>query len=151
MQATTTGHTLELRRRYRAPASLVFQALTDPGMLPEWFGPSTHEVLYVQVDLRVGGRYKITMRKKPDGDPFHVSGEYIEVQPDRRLVYTWAWSNHAMGPNESRVTMDLSELGEETELVLTHELFATAQERDGHNQGWSASFDRLQALVNERD
>lgn len=69
--------------------------------------------------------------------------------PNRKLVYTWAWSNSEMPRGPTRVTMELLERNKETELVLTHELCAQ-EKSEGHGQGWGASFDRLQLLLTER-
>ena len=83
--------------------------------------------------------------RMPDG--LHVtSGIYREIDPPRKLVFTWQWEG-GEGPKEGEtlVTIELEERGDSTELVLIHERFATAESRDGHEQGWASALNRLEA------
>lgn len=97
----------------------------------------------VSMDLRVGGKYRIQM-KKPDGEFFTAAGVFKEVKPPERLVYTWDWekdgSEAEFGEVEGKpslVTVEFLKRGEGTELVLTHSRFATVESRDNHARGWS--------------
>ena len=82
--ATTASHqdtTLHITRTFAAPQEKVFQAWTDPKELTRWFKPSDDfSTLPAEVDLRVGGQYRINM-KAPDGSPHTVVGTYREVNP----------------------------------------------------------------------
>ena len=83
--------------------------------------------------------------RMPDG--VHVaSGVYREIEPPRRLVFTWRWED-GEGPKEGEtlVTVELHERDGGTELVLTHERFADTDARDGHEQGWTSALNRLEA------
>jgi uncharacterized protein YndB with AHSA1/START domain len=79
--------------------------------------------------------------RDPDGDEHRVSGTYREIEPDRRLVFTWAWESTP--ERESLVTVELRPLASGTELVLTHERFADADTRDRHDEGWAGCLDAL--------
>ena len=88
---------LTVRRTLPAPVDRVWRALTEPKALAAWFWPDRFETT-VDVDLRAGGRYRI------HGKPMAVSGEYVEVDPMTRLVFTWRWDGET---HESLVTMTL--------------------------------------------
>ena len=78
------------------------------------------------------------------GETHRVGGTYREVEPQRRLVYTWAWESTP--ERESLVTVEFVRSGDGTDLVLTHERFADRDARDRHGVGWSACLDRLARL-----
>lgn len=136
---------LTIRRVYQATPDKVFRAWTDPALMKRWFAPSDAFVVpEVQVDLRVGGRYRIVM-KSPDGETHRVGGVYREIRPPERLVFSWAWESAP--ERESLVTVELKGKGGQTELTLTHEQFADAEARDKHEQGWNGCLDRLPKAI----
>jgi uncharacterized protein YndB with AHSA1/START domain len=124
----------------------VFDALTDPERLAVWWGPKGFAAPSVDVDLRIGGRYRIAMQP-PDGDLFHLSGEFLEVDPPARLAYTFRWEPPDPDDRETAVSLSLGDLGDSTELVLTQRSFATEARRALHEEGWADSLDRLEELV----
>ena len=131
--------TLNLRRTFSAPPERVFRAWTIPAELMKWWGPGQYSAPQVEIDLRVGGRFRIAM-KPPQGDIFYLGGQYREVQPPRRLVFTWQWEGD---PVETLVTLDFMERGGMTELIVTHERFPNQEQCDRHKEGWSASLEKL--------
>ncbi|MBI2113634.1 MAG: SRPBCC domain-containing protein [candidate division NC10 bacterium] len=134
--------TLQLRRIFTAPREKVFKAWTDQEALKQWWGPEGYATPSAEVDLRVGGKYRLGMRKLPDGEIFYLSGAYREVRPPERLVYTWRWeAQPELG--ETLVTVEFREVGDSTEVVLTHEFFPNQKVRDDHNKGWNSCLDRL--------
>ncbi|GAA2746266.1 SRPBCC domain-containing protein [Kitasatospora cinereorecta] len=138
---------LHARRVLRAPRSAVFRALTDPGDLAEWFGPDGFTIPGVQSDLRPGGGYRIAMQP-PEGDMFHLVGEFLEVDPPERLSYTFRWEDPDPEDRETVVTLALRDLGGTvTELVLTQGDFATERRRALHDEGWAQSMDKLEKLM----
>ena len=141
-----TEITLNLRRTFQAPREKVFRAWTDPEELKKWWGPEGYATPSAEVDLRVGGKYRLGMRKLPDGEIFYLSGIYREVRPPERLVYTWRWEAQPEH-GETLVTVEFREVGDSTEVVLTHERFPTETARDDHNRGWSGCLDRLAKLL----
>lgn len=137
--------TLQLRRAIRATPARVFQAWTTPAEMKKWKAPGDLSVAVAEVDLRVGGRYRVHMRA-PDGSEHRVGGTYRVVDPPRKLVYTWLWdTNPKMG--ETVVTVEFRDVGGSTEVVLTHEFFPTEADRKDHEMGWTGSFDRLDELL----
>ncbi len=84
----SSATTLSLTRTFAASREKVFRAWTDPEELKKWFGPIGYSTLIAEVDLRVGGKYRLGMRKLPDGDIFYLTGTYREVRTPEKLVYT---------------------------------------------------------------
>jgi uncharacterized protein YndB with AHSA1/START domain len=146
MTAQPSDLALHMQRVLPAPRALVFKACTDPDQLAKWWGPSGFTAPGVEIDLRVGGGYRIAMQP-PDGDLFYLSGEFREVDPPARLAYTFRWEDPDPDDRETVVTLSLRDLGESTELDLTQGVFATDGRRALHDQGWTDSLDRLHGLM----
>jgi uncharacterized protein YndB with AHSA1/START domain len=143
--------TLRISRLYPAPREQVFRAWTDPKALERWFGPDPEFVMKVPIlELRPGGRYRFEMRK---GDATHIAvGEYREIRPPEKLVYTWKWevSEMAVGFEDTIVTLEFHDRGQATELILIHEKLPTAEERAKHEHGWKGCLDQLASYISKR-
>jgi uncharacterized protein YndB with AHSA1/START domain len=136
---------LRITRRYPVACEKVWRAWTEPQALSAWFGPGEpHSVLLAELDVRAGGRYRIRFRT-PDGEEHEVGGTYEEVQPQSRLVFSWAW--HSTPERVSRVTVALRPDGDGTVLDLLHERFVDAQARANHERGWTGTFAKLDAWI----
>lgn len=141
---------LRLQRTFSASRERVFDAWTNPEELKNWFAPSdTYRTPEAEVDLRVGGRYRIRM-ESADGKAHQVAGVYHEIQVPEKLVFTWGWEFGGMDQEETLVTVEFSEVGENgTEVVLTHERFSSIKARDEHKEGWSGCLERLTKLAGD--
>lgn len=136
---------LKIVRAFDVEPAKVWRACTEPEALTQWMAASdAFHTRVVEIDVRVGGRYRIVMTA-PDGEEHDVSGVYREVVANRKLVYTWAWKSTP--ERESLVTIKLRAAGGGTELTLSHERFFDTAARDRHNQGWNACIDRLERLL----
>jgi uncharacterized protein YndB with AHSA1/START domain len=140
------GLELRLERTLPAPREVVWRALTDPEELAKWWGPKGFTAPSVDFDLRVGGSYRIAMQP-PDGDSFHLSGEFKEVEPPARLAYTFLWNPPDPDDRETLATLSLQDRGEETEVLLVQGIFATEERRALHEGGWTDSFERLERVL----
>jgi uncharacterized protein YndB with AHSA1/START domain len=140
---TATKPSLTLKRRYNAPPAKVFAAWTEPEKLARWMGSEQIISVRAETDLRVGGRYRIRMITSED--EHDVSGVYREVVPNEKIVFTWAWKSTP--ERESLVTVLLKADGGGTLLTLTHEQFFDEDARDRHQQGWSASLNKLEKFL----
>ena len=142
---TETGRSLTLTRRLAAAPERVWRAWTDPQTMMRWFAPrDDFDIPTVEADVRVGGRYRIVM-KSADGALHDVRGEYREIAPLRRLVFTWAWQSEPQ--DESLVTITLRRDGAGTELTLQHDRLPSTASRNKHEHGWLGCLDRLQRVV----
>jgi uncharacterized protein YndB with AHSA1/START domain len=141
-----TGLVLELSRFLPAPPDRVFAALARPVDVARWWGPRLFTTPDIELDLRVGGRFRFTMQP-PDGDRFHLSGEFLEIDPPSRLAYTFRWDEPAPDDRETVVTLTLDVVGEGTRLTLRQGEFATEERLALHRNGWTDSLDKLFALL----
>jgi uncharacterized protein YndB with AHSA1/START domain len=139
-----TETSLRLSRKFETDQATVFDAWTKPEHLNQWSAPEGMAV-EAEVDLRVGGRYRLRM-KSPDGEIFTAVGEYREVDRPNRLVYTWGWEETGNNHYETRVTVEFLERNGGTEVVLTHEFFPDADLASKHNEGWTSCLNRLEGV-----
>jgi uncharacterized protein YndB with AHSA1/START domain len=137
---------LELACVLDAPRERVFGLLTERAELTRWWGPHGFTVPDARIDLRIGGGYRLTMQP-PDGEAFHLSGEFVEIDPPIRLVYTFRWDEPDPDDRETTVELSIVEAGDGTQLLLRQGEFATPARLALHRDGWSDSFEKLRALT----
>ncbi len=139
---------LEIRYRYNAPRDRVFRAWTEPAMLKQWFRVSPEMVaVLAEVDLRVGGHFRLGMQS-PGGQPVNIAtGEYQLIQRPEKLVFTWSWEGDPAP--ETLVTLDFLEAEGKTELILVHSNFIHAEQVELHNQGWTGCLTSLAGVVDK--
>jgi len=134
---------IEIRRTIRAPRQRVYDAWTKEEELKTWHAPGPLTVSLAEMDVRPGGKYRIHMRE-PNGTEHRVSGVYREVDPPRKVVYSWGWDgDHPV--KDSTVTIEFLERGNATEVVLTHSGISHDKERTGHTDGWTSILDKFEA------
>lgn len=147
MDIPTTEASAQVRihRHYRAPVEQVWRAWTDPQALSRWFmGGAPGAVTEAEIDLRVGGRYRLITRMT-NGDTHDVSGDYLEVLPLRRLVFSWAW--RSTPERVSRVSIDFLPDGGGTALTFVHDRFFNDEARANHERGWQPAFAQLDRFL----
>ena len=149
--------TLIVRRTLNAPQELAFKAWTSAEHIQQWMTPEPGMTCPSAImDVRVGGRYRIQM-KKPDGEFFTAAGVFQEVERPERLVYTWDWEKDGSGTEfgelegkPTLITVEFLKRGKQTEFVLTHSRFATVQSRDNHAVGWGKIAESLAKFVEKK-
>ena len=141
--------TLEIDRTLPAAPARAFAAFSDPDVLATWFGPAGFSVGSVELDPRVEGAYRIEMRP-PEGDPFYIGGEFREVDPPRRLVFTFSYEDPDPDDIETRVGLAFHDHGESTGVAFTQGPFRTEARRELHRDGWTDSFDRLAKVLSQQ-
>jgi uncharacterized protein YndB with AHSA1/START domain len=136
---------LTLVRRIRARPSIVFDALTKPDGIAQWWGPDAGPVLLAETDVRIGGRFRVRFRLL-DGTEHESAGEYLEIVEPKRLVMSWQWTDGGE-PEEagevSRIEIDLKRIDTGTEITFTHARLRTQASRASHEQGWAGALDKL--------
>ncbi len=135
----TDGIVLVVRRTIFANAERIYDAWTQPEHLRAWWGPRPVTCSGAEVDLRVGGRYRID-NALPDGNTVTIEGEFLEILRPRKLVYTWRMAREA---ESSLVTVRFEARGEATDLVVVHQNVPSAATRDSHEKGWNGCLDGL--------
>ena len=141
---TETG--VELTRVVDASPERVWAAWTEPVRMRRWLCPEMATLDKVEADVRPGGRYRLHMRGA-EGESYTASGVYRTVEAPRRLVFTWDWEEEGHAVGETVVTVELLEVDEGTEVVLTHEGFPAAEAAEGHRKGWTSILGRLEGVV----
>lgn len=137
---------LKLKCFVDAPHERVFKSLTEPAELAKWWGPHGFTTPEIALDLSVGGDYRFAMQP-PDGEPFHLSGEFLEIVPPSRIVYTFRWDEPDPDDQETVVTLSLAAVGDATEVALSQGEFATQARLELHRNGWAEGFDKLRELI----
>jgi hypothetical protein len=160
---------VRVTRVLRAPAAEVFEAWTDASRLRQWLNPGPGVLAEATADPVVGGRFRLVKLTSAGVD--EVTGQYLVVDPPRRLVFTWR-SPDSTGGAETRVTVELRPVPAEpgdgapgdglpdgaaadwprpdgvageaaTEMTITHELIPGAMRRAGADRAWTAIAGRL--------
>lgn len=125
-----------------APPERVFRAITDSGELAAWWGADDmYRTTDWKIDLRPGGSWS-TVAINTDGTRATVGGEYLEIDPPRRLVYTWrpSWDDFI----ETTIRYDLEPTAVGTRVLVTHSGFGDrAEQATGTGQGWRRVLDWL--------
>lgn len=135
---------LTITKLLAASPARVFEAWTQPELMEQWFAPGPMTAKIPELDARPGGSFRVEMHD-PSGAVHTAVGTYQEVEDAARLVFSWNWEGSGMP--ETQVTVDLKPQGEQTELVLTHEGFPSAEVKDQHVDGWSKSTSKLAELL----
>ena len=135
-------------RVFDAPRALVFQAHTDPTLIPQWWGRRNDTTTVDQMDLRPGGAWRFITRGD-DGDENAFHGVYREIVPPARLVQTFEWEG--LPGHVSVETMTLEEQDGQTKMTVTSR-FDTVEDRDGMlgsgmEEGASETWVRLAELL----
>jgi uncharacterized protein YndB with AHSA1/START domain len=146
MTSDSGGLALHLEKVLQTRREDVFEACVDPKKLADWWGPAGFTCPSLDLDARQGGGYRITMQP-PDGEAFHLRGEFRELEPPRRLVYTFEYEEPDPDDQKTVVTLSFLEHGEGTKLVLDQAPFRTEARRALHERGWTDSLDRLEAFL----
>ena len=134
--------TVELTRIFSAPRERVYRAWTEKEAMEAWFGPDGVKAECDTFDPRLGGRYRIIMHVKEGEDPI-VGGEFLEMTPYERLVFSWEWENVDYAGIPTVVELSFKEVDEGTELTLVHTKLPGQEAAERHTQGWISCCDCL--------
>ena len=153
--STISKDAVVIERTFDAPVDLIWQMWTQPEHFKKWYGPKGVSVPLVEMDVHVGGKRLVCMEMQmPDRSmKMWFTGEYREVAPNKRLVYTESMADEngnvvspsAMGmpeehPSTTEVTVVLEDLGGRTKMVMTH---AGIPADSGGAGGWEQAFAKL--------
>lgn len=133
-------HSLETRRFVPAIPERVFAAWTDPVELEKWWGPANVRCISAEIDLRIGGHYRIG-NELPDKTVIWIEGVFEQIQRPNLLVYTWHVGAES-APTEI-VTVRMTPLNRGTEVFVKHESIPSEELRDQHGHGWEGCLDGL--------
>jgi uncharacterized protein YndB with AHSA1/START domain len=145
---------LSITRIFNAPRELVFDAFSNPEHAKQWMGPRGFAAIYVEQDVRPGGKWRACLHQTDDrlGKKYPdlwQRGIFHEIVRPERVVYTFAWEGQGGQPTrETLITITFEALrGGKTQMDFYQASFDSFEQRDGHDQGWNSSFDRLADYV----
>ena len=141
-----TQDRLVIRRLIPAPREDVFAAWTDPESIKHWMCPGDIVTAEAQLDLRVGGSFRIVMKGR-DREVEHT-GVYRVIERPSKLAFTWVSRHTNFQP--SLVTVELFDRSDQCELVLTHERLPGTEAVEAHRSGWTQIVERLAAHLGKR-
>jgi uncharacterized protein YndB with AHSA1/START domain len=138
---------LVVTRTFNAPARLVFEAWTKAELFQRWWVPKSVglTLLSCELDVRVGGVYRLVFKHPAAGEPMAFHGRYLEVTPHWRLV----WTNEEAGGNGQVTTVTFEEKAGQT-LVVMHDLYPSKEALDegaGSTDGMDETFNQLDELL----
>lgn len=137
---------LHLERVLPVPAGRAFDACVEADRLAEWWGPAGFTAPRVDLDVRVGGHYRIEMQP-PDTAAFHLRGEFLEVDPPRRLAYTFEWEEPDPDDRTTIVKLSFLDHGAGTRLEVDQGTFASEARLSLHEAGWADTLERLEQYL----
>jgi uncharacterized protein YndB with AHSA1/START domain len=151
---TATGEReLVLTRVFNATPEKLYRAWTDPELMNEWFCPKPWKATVMQNDVRAGGSSMIMMHG-PNGEEFPNHGVYLAVEPNRRLVFTDAFTK-AWQPSEKAfmvAEVEFEDIGNGQTRYTARARHWSADDRKAHEQmgfheGWGKAADQLAEVV----
>ena len=154
---TISNDTIVIERTFDAPIDVIWQLWTQPEHFQNWYGPRGFTVPVAEMDVQVGGRRFVAM-ESPDGSmKFWTVGEFTEIVPNERLVYTenlsdadgtiiTETSEHGIPPMSTVVTVVLEAVDGGTKMTMTHAGLPDAAV-EGSGGGWNQAFDKIEAYI----
>lgn len=140
--------TVTATRVFDAPRDLVFRVFFDPKLIPQWWGPRKYTTTLDTLDFRPGGKWRF-VHTGPDGETFGFNGEFREITPPERVVYTFEYEG---APGHIVIeSVDIEDLGKKTRIVAV-DRFASLDDlhgmyADGMEEGANESYDRFEELL----
>jgi uncharacterized protein YndB with AHSA1/START domain len=139
---------ITMQRTFKAPRELVYRAVTDPVLIPQWWGLRNSTTVVDKLDARVGGEWRF-IQKGENGEEYAFRGTFLELDPPSKVVQTFEFE--PMAGHISTDSMTLTEIDGGT-LVRIDSTFASKEDRDGLLQsgmegGANETYDRLEELL----
>jgi uncharacterized protein YndB with AHSA1/START domain len=163
--STVSKDALVIERIFDASVDLIWQMWTQPEHFKNWYGPEGFTVPVAEMDMRVGGKHLFCM-ETPDGSmKIWTTGEYTEIVPNERLVYTSSpadengnvvlpssYGKDGYEPLTTVVTVHLEDLGDRTKMIMTHA--GLPADEQGASEGWQQTFgkmaDYIETILNDK-
>jgi uncharacterized protein YndB with AHSA1/START domain len=139
------GQVVRIERTFASSPEDVFDAWTSAEVMRRWFHCAPDwETPEAEVDLRVGGKIRVVMRK-PDGTKVEAQGEYTLIDRPHRLIMTWTFDDDPS--NEQLLELSLSEAEGSTTVLMVNSSISTDERRDAQDEGWHGCFDELARVL----
>lgn len=148
MAATAApGATVVMRHTFKAPVAKLFRAWSDPAMAKRWSWGPEFDTLSIELTCEPGGAWRQHVHDRTTGENWYFDGVFQEVVPNRKLVHTFHFtSDRGYDEPPSLVTIEFTERGDSTDIVLTHTQLAEAKVKET-NAGWTQIFGVIEGLM----
>jgi uncharacterized protein YndB with AHSA1/START domain len=148
MAATAApGATVVMRHTFKAPVAKLFRAWSDPAMAKRWSWGPEFDTLSIELTCEPGGAWRQHIHDRTTGENWYFDGVFQEVVPNRKLVHTFHFtSDRGYDEPPSLVTIEFTERGDSTDIVLTHTQLAEAKVKET-NAGWTQIFGVIEGLM----
>jgi uncharacterized protein YndB with AHSA1/START domain len=145
--STSSDQEVLITRIFNAPRERVFKAWTDPDEVAAWYGPEHFEAPRerIHIDLRVGGRYELTMVRRDGGGEFSIGFDIVELVEPELLVLRSDPKPEMGMPDPTITRVELYDHGDKTRMTLTDGPYAMGARHA--EAGWGAAFDKLATFV----
>ena len=138
-------HVVRIERTFDAAVDDVFDAWTSPEVMRRWFHcASDWATPGAEVDLRVGGRVRVVMRRS-DGTSVRAQGKWTHIDRPHRLVMTWTFDDEPS--NEQLIELSFSESEGSTTVVMVNSRISSGERRDAQKDGWQGCLDELERVL----
>jgi uncharacterized protein YndB with AHSA1/START domain len=139
-------NTVELHRVFQSNADRVYRAFTTPGAFAKWLPPHGFFANVQEMESRVGGRYKMSFTNMTTGHSHSFGGEYLELEPGKRLRYTAVFDDPNL-PGQMQTTVTLRDVFCGVEVNIKQEGIPSVIPVESCYLGWQDSLDLLKKLV----
>lgn len=152
---------LKIERTFNASKDLVWKAWSDSETFMKWWGPQYFTSPTCKMDFKQGGKFVWCMQA-PDGSKFYSSGEFKEISPKDKIVYTDSFADENGNeisaavyglspdyPNQTLVTVTFEEVDGKTHMTLVHQGIPAEEINGNTASGWNQSFDKLEVAIQE--
>jgi len=136
-------------REFDAPRDVVYKTMTDPKLIPQWWGPRSDKTTVDKMEVRPGGKWRF-VATQPDGTTYAFRGEYREIIPGEKIVQTFEFE--PMAGHISVETGTLTDLPGGRTLFTTRSVFTSKEDRDGMiesgmESGLRETYERLDEVL----
>lgn len=144
MKTPVSKHSTTVRRMVRADKSRVFNAFSSADALAQWFTPDACISLEVtDFEFVPGGTFRLRYTM-PDGTRPVAGGQYLAIDQPDQIVFSWVWEAPDIHAGiQTQVSVRFIEHGNQTEVIITHDLLPSREASDRHAQGWQGTLSRL--------
>lgn len=137
---------LEAEKTFPVSVDELYDAWIGPDKLKEWWKPAGNQLKEVDIDVTEGGRFRYVFKTNDGEEDLKITGEYKEVEPKKKLVYSWNWElphTQAVPDNEFQLTIEFSADGQGSRINVTQENFKDKESIHPHQEGWNKALDDL--------
>ena len=146
---STTQQTIEATRQFNNNVQELYDAWTNGDRLKQWWQPAHNKLVQVENEVKEGGNIRYEFETRNGEKSFVITGQYKEVQPAAKLVYTWNWKMPGEDSHENHfeLTVVFSDTGNGSSIHITQKDLDAREAIHPHQKGWEEELERLGQLL----